>query len=84
MFRSGRTSLATHEAAPRRIEQAGGRMIGVPQLFCELQCDWHRAGTVPVSNGMFIKTDGAAAIHFSYDGSEWWACPPRSHRLRAC
>jgi nicotinamidase-related amidase len=35
----GGTSVAAHEAALRRIEQAGGRMISVPQLFCELQRD---------------------------------------------
>ena len=36
----GGTSLAAHEAAMRRIEQAGGKMISVLQLFCELQRDW--------------------------------------------
>ncbi len=43
----GGTSVAAHEAALRRIEQAGGRMISVPQLFCELQRDWSRKETVP-------------------------------------
>ncbi|MGX6570817.1 Nicotinamidase-related amidase [Cupriavidus necator] len=32
----GGTSVAAHEAALRHIEQAGGKMISVPQLFCEL------------------------------------------------
>jgi len=27
-------SLAAHDAALRRIEQAGGQLISVPQLFC--------------------------------------------------
>jgi len=38
--RCGRRHLAAaHEAALRRIEQTGGKMISVPQLFCELQRD---------------------------------------------
>ena len=39
----GGTSLAAHDAALRRIEQAGGQLISVPQLFCELQRDWARS-----------------------------------------
>ncbi|WP_321812997.1 hydrolase, partial [Burkholderia sp. BCC1985] len=39
----GGTSVAAHEAALRRIEQAGGQMISVAQLFCELQRDWARS-----------------------------------------
>ena len=37
----GGTSVAAHEAALRRIEQAGGKMISVAQLFCQLQRDWN-------------------------------------------
>ncbi|RCW79271.1 hydrolase [Paracoccus lutimaris] len=66
----GGTSLAAHEAALRRIEQAGGRMISVPQLFCELQRDWKRADTVPAFMDLFIKTGGTAGIQFSYDRNE--------------
>ncbi|MBM7331774.1 hydrolase, partial [Agrobacterium sp. S2] len=43
----GGTSVAAHEAALRRIEQAGGKLISVVQLFCELQRDWSRSKTVP-------------------------------------
>ena len=63
----GGTSLAAHEAALRRIEQAGGRMISVPQLFCELQRDWARKDTVPAFINLFIETGGTAGIQFSYD-----------------
>ena len=62
----GGTSLAAHEAALRRIEQAGGRMISVPQLFCELQRDWNRKDTVPAFMELFIKTGGTAGLQFSY------------------
>lgn len=63
----GGTSLAAHEAALRRIEQAGGKMISVPQLFCELQRDWARKETVPAFINLFIETGGTAGIQFSYD-----------------
>jgi len=63
----GGTSLAAHEAALRRVEQAGAKLISVPQLFCELQRDWKRAETVPVFMNLFIETGGTAGIQFSYD-----------------
>lgn len=65
----GGTSVAAHEAALRRIEQAGGKMISVPQLFCELQRDWARSETVPAFMSLFIETGGTAGIQFSYDKS---------------
>ncbi|MFI5444691.1 hydrolase [Polaromonas sp. UC242_47] len=63
----GGTSVAAHEAALRRIEQAGGKMISVVQLFCELQRDWARTETVPAFISLFIETGGTAGIQFSYD-----------------
>jgi len=66
----GGTSLAAHEAALRRIEQAGGKLISVAQLFCELQRDWQRKETVPDFIKLFIETGGTAGIQFSYDVSE--------------
>lgn len=65
----GGTSVAAHEAALRRIEQAGGKMISVVQLFCELQRDWARSETVPAFIELFIETGGTAGIQFSYDKS---------------
>ncbi|CAG9167641.1 hypothetical protein LMG23992_00864 [Cupriavidus laharis] len=66
----GGTSVAAHEAALRRIEQAGGKMISVAQLFCELQRDWSRQETVPAFINLFIETGGTAGIQFSYDRTE--------------
>jgi nicotinamidase-related amidase len=66
----GGTSVAAHEMALRRIEQAGGKMISVPQLFCELQRDWQRKETVPAFIDLFIETGGTAGLQFSYDRSE--------------
>ncbi len=66
----GGTSVTAHEMALRRIEQAGGKMISVPQLFCELQRDWKRQETVPAFINLFIETGGTAGLQFSYDKSE--------------
>ena len=63
----GGTSVAAHEMALRRIEQAGGKMISVAQLFCELQRDWQRQETVPAFVNLFIETGGTAGIQFAYD-----------------
>ncbi len=63
----GGTSVTAHEMGLRRIEQAGGKMISVPQLFCELQRDWKRSETVPAFMNLFIETGGTAGIQFSYD-----------------
>lgn len=66
----GGTSVTAHEMALRRIEQAGGKMISVAQLFCELQRDWQRKDTVPAFIDLFIETGGTAGIQFGYDRAE--------------
>ncbi|WP_116813307.1 hydrolase [Steroidobacter cummioxidans] len=54
----GGTSLAAHEAALRRMEQAGAKLISRVQMYCELQRDWARAATVPGFMGVFDNFDG--------------------------
>ncbi|MBV6324547.1 hydrolase [Duganella violaceipulchra] len=66
----GGTSLAAHEMALRRIEQAGGKLISTVQLFCELQRDWQRTDTVPAFIDLFVSTGGTAGIQFSYDRAQ--------------
>jgi nicotinamidase-related amidase len=63
----GGTSVEAHEAALRRIEQAGGKLISWTQLLCELQRDWARKETVPAFMDLFIQIGGTAGIQFSYD-----------------
>lgn len=41
----GGTSILAHDTALRRIEQAGAKLISIPQLACELQRDWSRHET---------------------------------------
>lgn len=66
----GGTSVTAHEMGLRRIEQAGGRMISGPQLFCELQRDWQRQETVPAFMDLFVETGGTAGLQFAYDRSD--------------
>lgn len=54
----GGTSVAAHEAALRRVEQAGAQLISKTQLYCELQRDWARAETVPGFMDVFESWDG--------------------------
>ncbi|MFC6338670.1 isochorismatase family protein [Pseudomonas sp. CCM 7891] len=54
----GGTSLAAHEAALRRMEQAGAKLISRVQMYCELQRDWSRKVTVPGFLGVFENFDG--------------------------
>ena len=54
----GGTSVAAHEAALRRMEQAGAKLISKTQLDCELQRDWNRAETVPGFMDVFESWDG--------------------------
>ena len=63
----GGTSVTAHEMALRRVEQAGGRMISVTQLFCELQRDWQRKDTVPGFMTLFFDMSGSAGVVASED-----------------
>ena len=58
----GGTSLVAHEAALRRMEQAGARLISRPQLYCELQRDWDRAATVPGFMEVFKHFEGSSRV----------------------
>lgn len=54
----GGTSLAAHEAALRRMEQAGAKLISRVQMYCELQRDWAREASIPGFMGVFENFDG--------------------------
>ena len=61
----GGTSVEAHQAALRRIEQAGGKPISWTQLLCELQRDWQRKETVPAFMNLFIETGGTHGLQFA-------------------
>jgi nicotinamidase-related amidase len=54
----GGTSVAAHEAALRRMEQAGAKLISRVQMYCELQRDWAREASIPGFMGVFDNFDG--------------------------
>lgn len=54
----GGTSVAAHETALRRMEQAGAKLISRVQMYCELQRDWAREATVPGFMDVFESFDG--------------------------
>lgn len=58
----GGTSVTAHDMALRRVEQSGGKMISVTQLFCELQRDWRRKETVPGFMTLFFDMGGSAGV----------------------
>lgn len=58
----GGTSVTAHDMALRRVEQAGGKMISVTQMFCELQRDWRRKETVSGFMTLFFDMGGSAGV----------------------
>ena len=58
----GGTSVTAHDMALRRIEQAGGKMISVTQLWCELQRDWARKETVPGFMTLFFDMSASGGV----------------------
>ena len=58
----GGTSVTAHDMALRRVEQSGGKMISVTQMFCELQRDWRRKETVPGFMTLFFDMGGSAGV----------------------
>src|ERR1700704_4182265 len=63
----GGTSVTAHEMGLRRVEQAGGKMISVTQLYCELQRDWARKETVPGFMTLFFDMHGSAGVAAAED-----------------
>ena len=63
----GGTSATAHDMALRRVEQAGGKMISVTQMFCELQRDWRRKETVPGFMTLFFDMGGSAGVAAAED-----------------
>ena len=63
----GGTSLVAHDAAIRRMENAGAISVSTAQFFCELQRDWSRSETVEGFIKLFVETGGNAGIQFGFD-----------------
>jgi len=54
----GGASVQAHNAALRRLEQAGAKPISWAQLACELQRDWRRADTAATFADILFVVEG--------------------------
>ena len=54
----GGTSAKAHDAALRRLEEAGAKPISWVQLACELQRDWKRADTAAAFGEILFEVEG--------------------------
>ena len=55
----GGTSLKAHDAALRRLEQAGAKPISWVQMACELQRDWARSQTAGTFAEILFAVEGS-------------------------
>jgi nicotinamidase-related amidase len=58
----GGTSVAAHDAALRRMEQAGAQLTSIMSLICEIQRDWARGETVPGMLGVVASTGNYVSL----------------------
>jgi nicotinamidase-related amidase len=58
----GGTSVAAHDAALRRMEQAGAQPTSIMSLICEIQRDWARGETVPGMLGVVASTGNYVSL----------------------
>jgi nicotinamidase-related amidase len=54
----GGVSELSHKTALRRVEQAGAKLITIPELICELQRDWNRSKTLDDFLSLMNETGG--------------------------
>lgn len=64
------TSVVAHEAALRRMEQAGAKPTSVMSLVCELQRDWARYDTVPAMLGVMAGIGNNVGLDVEGQGLE--------------
>jgi nicotinamidase-related amidase len=64
------TSLLAHDAALRRMEQAGAQPVSVMSLVCEIQRDWARFETVPAMLGVLAGVGNNVGLDIEGQGIE--------------
>jgi nicotinamidase-related amidase len=63
----GGTSVAAHDAALRRMENAGAQPTSVMSLICEIQRDWSRGETVPGMLGVLSGMNNGVGLSVGYN-----------------
>jgi len=64
------TSVVAHDAALRRMENAGARPVSVMNLVCEIQRDWARGETVPAMLGVLAGVGNNVGLDIEGQGLE--------------
>jgi nicotinamidase-related amidase len=63
----GGTSVIAHDAALRRMEQAGAQLTTVMSLICEIQRDWARGESVPGMLGVLTGMGNGVGLSVGYN-----------------
>ena len=63
----GGTSVVAHDAALRRMENAGAQPTSVMSLICEIQRDWARGETVPGMLGVLGGVGNSVGLSVGYN-----------------
>jgi len=64
------TSIVAHDAALRRMENAGAQPVSVMSLVCEIQRDWARGETVPAMLGVLAGVGNNVGLDIEGQGLE--------------
>jgi nicotinamidase-related amidase len=64
------TSVVAHDAALRRMENAGAQPVSVMNLVCEIQRDWARGETVPAMLGVLAGVGNNVGLDIEGQGLE--------------
>ena len=64
------TSVVAHDAALRRMENAGAQPVSVMNLVCEIQRDWARGETVPEMLGVLAGVGNNVGLDIEGQGLE--------------
>jgi nicotinamidase-related amidase len=62
----GGLTLASHELALRRLEQAGARLCSWIQVLLELQRDWTRHATYDAARAIVVANGGGYGMGLAY------------------
>jgi nicotinamidase-related amidase len=63
----GGTSIIAHDAALRRMENAGAQPVSFMGLICEIQRDWARGETVPGMLGVLAGVGNIVGLNVGYN-----------------
>jgi nicotinamidase-related amidase len=62
----GGLTLTSHEAALRRLEEAGARVTSWIQILLEFQRDWTRHDTYEAARAIVVENAGGYGIGLAY------------------